>query len=57
MLKKCYAGLVQELKMMSVKRDIRMMYNRKMELTKKLNKTEKAMKVFPKPETSVKLYA
>jgi hypothetical protein len=34
-----------------------MMYSRKMELTKKLNKTEEAIKGFYKPQAFVKLGA
>jgi hypothetical protein len=49
MLKKRYSDLAQELRMMPVKTDIRMMYTKKTELAKKLKETEEAIKVFSKP--------
>jgi hypothetical protein len=52
-LKKRYSDLVQELKMMPVKTDIRMMYTKKTDLTKKLKETEEAIKVFLKTEACV----
>jgi hypothetical protein len=57
MLKESYAGLVQELKMMPDRTGTQMMHNRKMELSKELNKTEKAIKVFSKHKVFVKLGA
>jgi hypothetical protein len=45
-LKKRYSDLAEELRMMPVKTDIRMMYSKKIELTKKLKETEKAIKMF-----------
>jgi hypothetical protein len=46
MLKKRHSDLAQELRMLPVKTDIRMMYTKKTELTKKLKETENAMKAF-----------
>jgi hypothetical protein len=52
MLKESYEDVVHELKMMPVKSS-----NGKKELTKKLNKNKKDIKVFSKPKAFVKLGA
>lgn len=46
MLKKRYSDLSQELRMMPVKTDIRMMYTKKTELTKKLKEAGNAIRTF-----------
>ncbi|XP_033611460.1 uncharacterized protein LOC117283118 [Cryptotermes secundus] len=46
MLKKRYSDLSQELRMMPVKTDIRMMYTKKIELTKKLKEARNAIRTF-----------
>lgn len=46
MLKKRYSDLSEELRMMPVKTDIRMMYTKKTELTKKLEEARNAIKTF-----------
>jgi hypothetical protein len=56
-LKERNSCLVQELRMMPFNTDIRMMYSRKVELTKKLKETEEAINVFSKPKVCVELDA
>jgi hypothetical protein len=47
-LKKRYSDLAEELRMMPVMTDIWMMYSKRIELTKKLKETKKAIRVFYK---------
>jgi hypothetical protein len=55
MLKESYADLVQKLNMMPIRTDILKMRNRKMELEKILDKTEKGTEMFSTPEIFVKI--
>jgi hypothetical protein len=50
MLKKRYSDLAQELRMMPITTDIRMIYTKKTELTKKLKEVENAIQVFFKSD-------